>query len=123
MYRKAFARLYARDKRDWSALHATIGPVLRCIADLALEMHNAASDRSAAVAEALVDEALKGTQKRAAKWPPSPSLGADEIGELAGPEFLRAVRGIHINASRQLSAMRAAAEVEFQTEEEQSETD
>ena len=121
MYSRAFRKLYAREKRDSAALHATIGPVLRCVADLALGMNNAPVESFSAVADGLVADVLKSVEKRAAKWPAG--LAAEAVNELAGPEFLKAVRSIHINASRELVAARAAAEVETEdvTPEDQDE--
>lgn len=110
LYSRAFRRLYGRDKRDSAAIQGTIRPVLRGVADLALEIHAAPAERREALAENLVDEVLKGMERRAEKWPAG--LAQDAIGELAGPEFLKAVRSIHINASRELSAARAAQEVQ-----------
>jgi hypothetical protein len=62
-----------------------------------------------AIAERLVDDVIKGMDKRAHKWPAG--LEGAGIDELAGPEFLKAVRSIHINASKELAAASAAQEV------------
>jgi hypothetical protein len=110
LYSRAFHRLYGRDKRDSAAIHATVRPILRCIADLALEMNSVPADSRETIAEGLVDDVVKGMDKRAAKWPVG--LQQSGIDELAGPEFLKAVRSIHINASKELSAARAAQEVQ-----------
>jgi HK97 family phage portal protein len=110
LYSRAFRRLCARDKRDSAAIHGAIQPVLRSVADLALEMHNAPAEGREAIAEGLVEEVLRGMDKRAAKWPAG--ILSTETDALAGPEFLKAVRSIHINASKQLSAARAAEEVQ-----------
>ena len=110
LYARSFRKLYLRDKRDSGAIHATVRPILRCIADLALEMASAAAESREAIAEALVDDVVKGMDKRAAKWPAG--LEGIAIDELAGPEFLKAVRSIHINASKELSAAHAAQEVQ-----------
>ena len=110
LYSRAFRKLYGRDKRDSAAVQATIGPILRCVADLALEMASAPAESREVTAESLVDDVIKGMDKRAAKWPAG--LEQTGVNELAGPEFLKAVRSIHINASRELSAARAAQEVQ-----------
>ena len=39
------------------------------------------------------------------------AIAESDADELAGPEFLRAVRSLHINAAKETSAARAAAEV------------
>jgi HK97 family phage portal protein len=110
LYSRAFHRLYGRDKRDSAAIHTTVRPILRCIADLALEMNSVPADSRETIAEGLVDDVVKGMDKRAAKWPAG--LQQSGIDALAGPEFLKAVRSIHINASKELSAARAAQEVQ-----------
>lgn len=109
LYSRAFRRLYAADTRDSAAIARTVGPILRCIADLALEMHAAPADRREAVAEALVADVAAAMTKRAQKYPEG--LQQPAIDELAGPEFLRAVRNIHINAARELAATIASTEV------------
>lgn len=114
LYRRAFRRLYSRDKRNSAAIHATVRPILRCIADLALEMNSVPADSREAMAEGLVEDVVKAMDKRAAKWPAGLQQGA--VDELAGPEFLKAVRSIHINASKELSAARAAQEVQNESQ-------
>jgi HK97 family phage portal protein len=109
LYSRSFRRLCGRDKRDSAAIHATVRPILRCISDLALEMNNAPAEGREAIAEGLVDDALKGMDKRAAKWPAS--ILSTETDTYAGPEFLKAVRFIHINASKLLHTASAAKEV------------
>jgi len=110
LYSRAFRRLCARNKRDSAAFGGTIQPILRRIADLALEMNGAPADCREEIAERLVAEVLKGMEKRAAKWPETIAL--TEMDAWAGPEFLKAVRTIHTNASRELGAARAAREVQ-----------
>lgn len=110
LYSRAFRRLCACNRRDSADIQGTIRPVLRGVADLALEMHNAPAEGREAIADGLVDEVLKGMDKRAAKWPAA--ILSTESDAYAGPEFLKGVRSIHINASKQLSAARAAQEVE-----------
>lgn len=110
IYQRGFRQLYLRDKRDLADVQATLGPILECIAGMAFNMHGAA-DCDFDVAD-LVDEVTRSMHKRAAKWPAG--LSTDQIGELAGPEFLKAVRSLHINASRKVSAASAASEVEEQ---------
>lgn len=109
LYRRGFRQLCRRDKRDLGAIHATIGPVLKGVADLALEMNSAPADRAEQLAGDLVADVLKNLEKRAAKWPAA--IAEADADELAGPEFLRAVRSIHINAAKETFAARAAAEV------------
>lgn len=109
IYARSFRRLYVRDKRSSASIYQTIGPVLRGIADLALEMAGAPAEGREAAAEGLVDEVVKGMDKRAAKWPAG--LAQTDVDELAAPEFLKAVRFLHINAQKELSAARAATEV------------
>lgn len=110
LYRKGFRSLYGREKRDSKAIQGTIQPVLRGIADLALSFEGAPAERIEEIASGLVDEFVKGLEKRAAKWPAG--LAQELVDDLAGPEFLKAVRSIHINASREVYAARAAREVE-----------
>jgi hypothetical protein len=110
LYSRRFQRLYGQERRDSAAIHSTIGPILRCVADLALEMNNAPAEAREVIADDLVADVVRGMDKRAAKWPAG--LASAEINELAGPEFLKAVRSIHINASKQISAARAAEEVQ-----------
>ncbi len=110
LYSRSFRRLYSREKRDSATIQSTVRPILRCVADLALEMNSAPAEVREATAETLVDEVVKGMDRRAAKWPTGLALA--EIDELAGPEFLKAVRSIHINASKVLAAASAAQEVQ-----------
>jgi HK97 family phage portal protein len=109
LYAHSFRRLYGRGKRDSAAINGAVRPILRCVADLALEMACAPAQAREAIAERLVDDVIKGMDKRAHKWPAG--LEGAGIDELAGPEFLKAVRSIHINASKELAAASAAQEV------------
>jgi HK97 family phage portal protein len=109
LYRRGFRQLYRRDKRDSRAIRSTIGPVLDAAAQLALETFHAPAEQLEQLTAGLVDPLIEGLEKRAAKWPAA--LADIAIDELAGPEFLRAVRSVHINAAKNTSAAAAAAEV------------
>jgi HK97 family phage portal protein len=109
IYRRSFRQLCRREKRDFGAIHATIGPILESMAGLAIEMNSAPAELVEQLAAGLVADIAKAMEKRAAKWPAEIPIAAAD--ELAGPEFLKAVRSVHINAAKETVAARAAAEV------------
>lgn len=97
----AFTRLLKRDKRDYEAISALLRPVFRSIADASMEMNGATE----AAEEGLLDEILHAVEKRAARWPAE--LLKAEASALAQSEFMKALRSIHINVSRNVAAARA----------------
>jgi hypothetical protein len=106
VFNDAFIRLLKRDKRDLETISALLRPIFRSIADASMEQ-NGSTD---AVPESIIDDLLKSIVHRAAKWPARPEETA--AAELAREEFLRALRSIHINVSREAAAARAAEEIQ-----------
>jgi HK97 family phage portal protein len=108
LFRDAFSRCLKRSKRDHGSISACFQPVLRSIADLACDRLDPDMSIAAPVQDSLVEDVLRGMEKRAAKWSTDPA----ELEACTATEFLKAVRSIHINASREISAARAAQEVQ-----------
>lgn len=102
LFDDAFSRCLKRSKRDYGSISACFQPVLRSIADLACGHLDPDISAESPVPDGLVEDVLRSMEKRASKW------SADS----AAAEFLKAVRSIHINASREISAARAAEEVQ-----------
>jgi HK97 family phage portal protein len=105
VFRDGFSRLLKREKRDFEAISALLRPVFRSIGEASAEMNGS----SEPVSESVIDDVLRATEKRAAKWPAVST--DDEAGELARQEFLRSMRSIHINVSRELAAARASQQL------------
>jgi hypothetical protein len=101
----AFIRLLKRDKRDLETISTLLRPIFRSIADASMEQNGSTE----AAPETILDDLLKSVAHRAAKWPAKPDEPA--AAELAREEFLRALRSIHINVSREAAAARAAQEI------------
>ena len=105
VFRDAFTRLLHREKRDSETISALLGPVFRSIAEASMELNGSTE----AASEALIADVLKAIEKRAAKWPQTLDQAAAD--ELAREEFVKAVRSIHINVSRELAAAGASKQV------------
>jgi HK97 family phage portal protein len=110
LYRDAFSRFSRRNKRDLVTMDSCFRPILRSIADMAIEQNGVVNAGADTLPDGLVSDALKSMERRAAKWPAN--LPAAEIDAYAGAEFLRAVRSIHISAAKELTAAHAAKEVQ-----------
>jgi hypothetical protein len=98
VWNDAFNRLLKRDKRDSAAISGIFTPVMQSIAELS-------AGASAPVPDGIVAAALAAMTKRAASWP------TEVPSETSGAEFVKAVRSIHINTAKEVSAAHAAAEV------------
>jgi HK97 family phage portal protein len=101
VFSDSFTRLLKRDKRDYEAISALFRPVFRSIAEASCDSQGSPQTAD----EALVDDALRGLEKRAAKWQSA------DAGELAQAEFVKAIRSIHINVSRGIAAQRASQQL------------
>lgn len=110
LYRDAFRRFSRRSKHDYASIYACFQSVLRSMADLACGQIDAVLRDSSSIQDGLVEEVIRSMEKRAAKWPSA--ISEEEFEGYASSEFLKAVRSIHINASREMSAARAAQEVQ-----------
>jgi len=98
VWNDSFKRLLKRDKRDSSAITGIFAPVMQSIAELS-------AGAGEPVPDGIVTAALVALTKRAASWP------AEVPSETVGAEFIKAVRSIHINTAKEVSAVHAAAEV------------
>lgn len=102
-YTAAFEKVSAENKRDYAALYRCFQPVLMSIADLSIEHNGLISEAQEGPAETIVSDVIRSMSKRAAKWPA-------EIGnDIVQAEFTKAVRSIHINATKEIAAAKAAA--------------
>jgi HK97 family phage portal protein len=98
VWNDSFKRLLKRDKRDSAAINGIFTPVMQSIAELS-------AGAVEPVPDGIVAAALAAMTKRAASWP------ADVPSETVEAEFIKAVRTIHINIAKEVSAAHAAAEV------------
>jgi HK97 family phage portal protein len=100
-----FVRLLKRDKRDSEAIKALLEPVFRSIADASMEHSGVPEPAPGSV----LDDLIKSMTGRAARWP----AHLDEVTakDLAQAEFVKALRSIHINVSRECAARKAAAQL------------
>lgn len=105
-----FTRLLKRDKRDSDAIAALLGPVFRSIADASMEQNGSAEPAP----DHVIEDLVKSMTGRAAKW--SAQLDDTQAAELARTEFLRVLRSIHINISRECAAHRATMQLAAPTE-------
>lgn len=105
-----FTRLLKRDKRDSDAVSALLGPVFRSIAEASME-HNGSTESAP---EAVIEDLVKSMTGRAAKWPAQ--LAEADAAELARTEFIRALRSIHINISREYAGRKAMKQLAVPTE-------
>jgi hypothetical protein len=94
-----------RDKRDSEAIKALLEPVFRSIADASMEHSGVPEPAPGSV----LDDLIKSMTGRAARWP----AHLDEVTakDLAQAEFVKALRSIHINVSRECAARKAAAQL------------
>jgi hypothetical protein len=98
VWNDSFKRLLKRDKRDSAAINGIFTPVMQSIAELS-------AGAVEPVPDGIVAAALAAMTKRAASWP------ADVPSETVEAEFIKAVRTIHINIAKEVSAAHAVAEV------------
>jgi HK97 family phage portal protein len=109
IYSDSFGRLLTRNKRDYDTLSTLFRPVLRSIADAAMGKIGALPDPAGDVADDAINDALKAMEKRAAKWPAVIPPG--EVAAYANTEFVKALRAIHVNVSRDTAAAKAVLEL------------
>jgi HK97 family phage portal protein len=100
-FREAVDSALKLEKIDAAAVAAVFRASLEALAKRALEYHGALPDEIDAQFGGVVADQLKAMAKRSTKWV---GVAADE---LARTEFLKVVRSIHINASRELAAGKA----------------
>jgi hypothetical protein len=100
-FRAAIDSVLTREKVDAEAIATVFRTPLEALAKRALEYHGALPDEIDAQFAGVVADQLKAMGKRSAKWD---GLTAED---LARTEFLKVVRSIHINASRELAAGKA----------------
>jgi HK97 family phage portal protein len=110
VYRDAFGRLLKRKQRDYETILTLFTPVLRSIADAALE-HAAAKHgltnvtADASLSQKNIDLVCRSMEKRAKGFHES------EIDALCQSEFLKAIRSLHINTARDCAAAVAEASI------------
>jgi hypothetical protein len=109
IYSDSFRRLLTRSKRDYDTLSALFRPVLRSIADTAIGHNAVASFSGGDPADGVINDALRAMEKRAAKWPAT--IPPAEVAAIANAEFVKAVRAIHLNVSRDIAAAKAVHEL------------
>jgi hypothetical protein len=109
IYSDSFSRLLTRSKRDYDTLSTLFRPVLRSIADAAMGWIGALPDPQGDIADAVINDALRAMEKRAAKWPAT--IPPAEVAAIANTEFVKALRAIHVNISRNTAAAKAAAQL------------
>jgi hypothetical protein len=104
-------RLLRRNKRDFEAVAATLGPVLRSIAEYSAEILEFFAP-SAVVG--IAEDVQRSIASRAAKWPEKPT--AEVAAQITQQEFLRALRAIQTNIARERAAQQALAQLGSITE-------
>ncbi len=106
LFRDAFGRVLAREKRDLKAIQGAFGPVLFSIADtLAIELKH----KAGAETQGFVAEDMGAMQKRAETWPRDPGdaqLALLDDG-LASDELSRAIRALRIAVAREAATAKA----------------
>lgn len=107
VYRDAFGRLLAREKRDSGIISTLFSPVLHSIAELSASSYGAEISPEDSGTASVVKDVLAAFEKRVAKLPEK--LTDEETEALVAAEFTRAVRSIHINVTREVAAAKAAA--------------
>jgi HK97 family phage portal protein len=105
VFRDAFSRLLKREKRDYDTVSALLGPVFRSIAASSMELNGSMAPAPAAI----VEDVLRSIEKRASKW--HAALDEGTVDALAQAEFVRALRSIHINVTRELAAAGASKQL------------
>lgn len=107
IFRDAFDRIIKRDKRDLAAVSSLFTPVLRSIADAsivdAIAHYGAQGELKP---DGYVDAACKTLAKRLQALE-----STTDLVEFARAEFIRAVRSIHINTTRDAAAAMAEAQL------------
>jgi len=109
IYRDAFGRLMKRDKRDLAAVQGIFRPVMRSIATFAADSAMAKTGLQIQPDEALFDGHIETVLRSMAKR--AQSFTAEDIDALAGAEFTKAVRSLHLNTHRDAAAASADAEL------------
>lgn len=107
-FRDAFGRLQTRNKRDLTTISQVFEPVLRSIADFALDHNSADIAANGALAEQVVTDVLRSIEKRSLKWVP---VDDSELQQLIEAEFGKATRAIHIQVARQIAAANASKQL------------
>jgi hypothetical protein len=122
VYSDAFRRLSKRSTKDYDAVNALFRPVLRSIADYALDSRNGAFPIPGDPIDGVITDSLRAMAKRVSKWPDVIPEG--EMANYANAEFLRAVRSLHIAVTRESAVAAAIKQLESKAEEpEDAETD
>lgn len=116
VFSDAFQRLLKRNRRDYEAITALLGPIFRSIADASMEHCGS----TAPAPPAIVEEVCKASAHRAVRW--AIQLDGLQAGELARVEFLRSLRSIHVNVSRECAAKKALAQLAAPSEDGHEET-
>ena len=101
IFKDAFGRCLNRDKRGIEVLSALFKPTFQAIAER--------SAGGEAVPAGVVEGVLQSMAKRAAIWPRN--LKPEEDLALAGAEFFKCVRSLHVNTVKELTAAKAAQEL------------
>jgi HK97 family phage portal protein len=106
MFHDSFGRLWARDKRDLRTISSIFDPLFLSIADHCMEELRASFGEFVSAESALkhARSAIEGMARRAMHW-----TQADDSAAIEKSEFLRAVRSIYINLSRDAAAAKAEA--------------
>jgi HK97 family phage portal protein len=112
----AFQRLLKRNHRDYDAIRALLGPIFQSIADASMEFCGSSEPAPASI----VEEVCKAGARRAVRW--AIQLDGMQAGELAREEFLRSLRSIHVNVSRDCAAKKALAQLAAPEEDHHEET-
>ena len=110
LYSDAFRRLSTRKTKDFDAIQAIFRPVLRSIADTALDKTPGFPDLAGDNIDPIITDTLKSMAKRAAKWD-----GSIDCFKVA--EFNKAVRSIHLAVAREAAVAKAAEQLEEVPEE------
>jgi HK97 family phage portal protein len=107
LFRDGLGRLLAREKRDCGAMESIFRPLL----DSLLAVAKGSAELDPVVCERLVRDALKAFEKRSGDWTP------EKADEIAGPEFIRLVRGMVANVGREIGAQTALKQLEGKSDE------
>jgi HK97 family phage portal protein len=115
MFRDAFGRVLAREKRDSRAISTAFMPVLLSIRDgvfdlaaLQLRLH----DKPGAESERFLADYVGGLAKRAASWT------AEKADDTAAAELRRAIRALRVAAYREAASLKAKTIAQLGTGEE-----
>jgi HK97 family phage portal protein len=113
VYRDAFGRLSIRNKRDYETISTLFKPVLRSIANVAIED----SQASELPADHIIDDVLRAMEKRATKWPAT--IAETDLEAVVQSEFIKTVRSIHINLAKEIAAAKAIGDLAPESNEQQ----